>query len=146
MSKEYIAKDELEQALIKEAAPLLHYYKRYLSISEVVSEAVNALIGIVQRFPAADVVEVAQCEKCVNSHSCQEDKTDECCDAHSAHWIKENDHCYDPNAYCSYAEYSCSYCGIWVDDRHGLPEYCPECGKKMKSPLPEPPMEETDNG
>lgn len=96
------------------------------------------------KFPAADVV--VRCKNCVHSHPCQEDKTDECCDAHSAHWIKENDHCYDPDAYCSYAEYSCSYCGIWVDDRHGLPEYCPECGKKMKSPLPEPPMEETDNG
>lgn len=141
MSKEYIAKDELLQALRKEAASLLHYYKRYLSVSVVVDE----LIGIVQRFPAADVVEVAQCEKCVNSHPCQEDKTDECRNVHSAHWIKENDHCYDPNALCSYAEYSCSYCGIWVDDRHGLPEYCPECGKKMKSSLPEPSKEETNN-
>lgn len=142
MSKEYIAKDELVQALRKEAASLLYYYKRYLSVSVVVDE----LIGVVQRFPAADVVEVAQCEKCVNSHPCQEDKTNECCDVHSAHWIKENDLCYDPNASCFYAEYSCSYCGAWVNDQSGLPEYCPECGKKMKSPLPEPPMKETDNG
>lgn len=60
------------------------------------------------------------------------DKTDECCDVYRAHWIKRNDFCYDPDASCSYAEYSCSYCGIWVDDRYGLPEYCPECGKKME--------------
>lgn len=62
----------------------------------------------------------------------REDKTDECCDVHCAHWIKENDLCYDPDAYCLYAEYSCSYCGVWVNDRSGLPEYCPECGRKMK--------------
>lgn len=85
----------------------------------------------VKETPAADVVEAARCENCVHSHPCQEDKTDECCDVHHAHWIKKNDFCYDSDAYCSYAEYSCSYCGIWVDDRHGLPEYCPECGKKM---------------
>ena len=54
MSKEYIPKDELEQALRKEAASLLYYYKRYLSVSAVVDE----LIGIVQRFPAADVAPV----------------------------------------------------------------------------------------
>ena len=29
---------------------------------------------------------------------------------------------------------------------HWGKEDCPECGKKMKSPLPEPPMEETYNG
>lgn len=29
---------------------------------------------------------------------------------------------------------------------HRGKEDCPECGKKMKSPLPEPPMEETYNG
>ena len=54
MSKEYIPKDEVEQALIKEAAHLLHHYKRYLSVSDVVNE----LIEVVQRFPAADVVPV----------------------------------------------------------------------------------------
>lgn len=59
-------------------------------------------------------------------------KTDECCDVHHAHWIKENDFYYDPDSYCSYAEYSCSYCGRWVDDRFGLPEYCPDCGEKME--------------
>lgn len=90
MSKEYIPKDEVEQALRKAAAPLLYYYKRYLSVSVVVNE----LIGVVQRFPAADVVEVVRCENCI-------------------HWGKED---------------------------------CPECGKKIKSPLPEPPMEETYNG
>lgn len=128
MAKEYIEREEalsaIKQAFEKGERPSLY----------------------IKSIPAADVVEAAWCENCVHSHPCQEDKTDECCDVHSAHWIKENDHCYDPDAYCSYAEYSCSYCGIWVDDRHGLPEYCPECGKKMKSPLPEPLMEETDNG
>ena len=74
---------------------------------------INSVLEKMREFPAAD-------------------KTDECCDVHHAHWIKEKDLCYDPDAYCSYAEYSCSYCGIWVDDRHGLPEYCPECGKKME--------------
>ena len=59
------------------------------------------------------------------------DKTDECCDVHHAHWIKQG-LCQDPDTHCSYTEYSCSYCGIWVDDRHGLPEYCPECGEKME--------------
>ncbi len=54
MSKEYIPKDELEQALRKEAARLLRYYKRYMSVSEVVNE----LIGVVQHFPAADVAPV----------------------------------------------------------------------------------------
>lgn len=156
MSKEYIPKDELEQALRKEAAPLLHYYKRYLCVSNVVNE----LIGVVQRFPAADVVEVSRCENCIHRgkedcpmrYGCEcgdfcsrgkprEDKTKECYDVHNAHWIKESELCYDPDASCFYAEYSCSYCGTWVDDHHGLPEYCPECGKKMKSPLPESPKE-----
>ena len=59
------------------------------------------------------------------------DKTDECCDVHHAHWIKQG-LCQDPGTHCPYTEYSCSYCGIWVDDRHGLPEYCPECGEKME--------------
>ena len=54
MIKEYIPKDELEQALRKEAARLLRYYKRYMSVSEVVNE----LIGVVQRFPAAEVAPV----------------------------------------------------------------------------------------
>ena len=54
MAKEYIPKDELEQALRKEAAHLLRYYKRYLSVSDVVNE----LIGVVRRFPATDVIEV----------------------------------------------------------------------------------------
>ena len=54
MAKEYIPKNDLEQALIKEAAHLLRYYKRYMSVSDVVEE----LIGVVRRFPAADVTEV----------------------------------------------------------------------------------------
>lgn len=74
---------------------------------------INSVLEKVREFPATD-------------------KTDECCDVHHAYWIKENDLCYDPDAYCFYAEYSCSYCGIWVNNRSGLPEYCPECGKKMK--------------
>lgn len=49
MSKEYIPKDEVERALRKEATHLLRYYKRYMSVSDVVNE----LIGVVQRFPAA---------------------------------------------------------------------------------------------
>ena len=60
------------------------------------------------------------------------DKTDKCFNEHRAHWIKENDICYDPDASCFYAEYSCSYCGAWANDRSELPEYCPTCGKKMK--------------
>ena len=115
------------------------------------SEAIEAACNAVELFPseyreienainriAADVVEVARCESCVHSHPCQEDKTDECCDVHSAHWIKENDLCYDPDASCSYAEYSCSYCGTWVNDQSELPEYCPGCGKKMKAQLSDP--------
>ena len=43
----------------------------------------------VKETPAADVVEAARCENCVHSHPCQEDKTDECCDVHHAHWIKK---------------------------------------------------------
>lgn len=54
MAKEYIPKNDLEQALIKEAAHLLRCYKRYMSVSDVVEE----LIGVVRRFPAADVTEV----------------------------------------------------------------------------------------
>ena len=54
MIKEYIPRDELEQALRKEAARLLRYYKRYMSVSEVVNE----LIGVVQRFPVAEVAPV----------------------------------------------------------------------------------------
>lgn len=54
MAKEYIQKNDLEQVLIKEAAHLLRYYKRYMSVSDVVEE----LIGVVRRFPAADVIEV----------------------------------------------------------------------------------------
>ena len=54
MAKEFIPKNDLEQVLIKEAAHLMHHYKRYLSVSDVVEE----LIGFVRRFPAADVVEV----------------------------------------------------------------------------------------
>ena len=160
MSKEYISKNELEQALRKEAAPLLHRYKRYLSVSVVVNE----LIGVVQRFPAANVVEVVRCENCIHRgkedcpmrYGCEcndfcssgkprEDKTNEYCDVNCAHWIKENELCYDPDASCFYAEYSCPYCGTLVNDRFELPKYCPECGKKMKSPLPEPPKEETNN-
>lgn len=62
----------------------------------------------------------------------REDGTDKCFDAHRAYWIQENSLCYDPNAPCFYAEYSCSYCGVWVNDRSELPKYCPECGKKMQ--------------
>lgn len=62
----------------------------------------------------------------------RKDKTDKCFNEHRAHWIKENDLCYDPDACCSYAEYSCSYCGAWVNDRSELPKCCPECGKKMQ--------------
>ena len=62
----------------------------------------------------------------------REDKTDKCFNEHCAHWIKENDICYDPDASCFYAEYSCSYCGAWANDRSELPECCPNCGKKMK--------------
>lgn len=62
----------------------------------------------------------------------REDKTDKCFNEHRAHWIKENDICYNPDASCSYAEYSCSYCGAWANDRSELPECCPNCGKKMK--------------
>lgn len=58
----------------------------------------------------------------------REDKTDKCFNDHRAHWIREN----DPNAYCPYTEYSCSYCGAWIDDRSELPKCCPNCGKKMK--------------
>lgn len=59
MAKEYIPKNDLEQALIKEAAHLLRYYKRYMSVSDVVEE----LIGVVRRFPAADVTPVVHGRK-----------------------------------------------------------------------------------
>ena len=36
----------------------------------------------------------------------------------------------------------CAYCGTWVNDRSGLPEYCPECGKKMQPSLTKLPKEE----
>ena len=73
---------------------------------------INSVLEKIRAFPAAD-------------------KTDECCDVHHAHWIKQ-DLCQDPDTHRPYTEYSCSYCGIWIDDRHGLPEYCPECREKME--------------
>lgn len=53
MSK-YIQRDDVEQALVKEAAHLLRHYKRYMGVSDIIKE----LIGVVQRFPAADVAPI----------------------------------------------------------------------------------------
>ena len=110
--------------------------KEYVRLEEVIKilesyDLSSGAIAEIKMLPTVDVDEIFYCAQ----GDRKGDKTDECCDVHSAHWIKENDLCYDPDASCFYAEYSCSYCGIWVDDQHGLPEYCPKCGKKMKLPL-----------
>lgn len=89
MAKEYIPKNDLEQALIKEAAHLLRYYKRYMSVSDVVEE----LIGVVRRFPAADVAEVVRCENCIRrgTEDCAMFYRCECGEQHT--WETDNDFC-----------------------------------------------------
>ena len=89
MSKEYIPKDEVEQALIKEAAHLLHHYKRYLSVSDVVNE----LIEVVQRFPAADVVPAVKCQDCVYAHPLKDSKYDYLCHYWNGHSCNQNQFC-----------------------------------------------------
>lgn len=110
--------------------------EEYVRLEEVIKilesyDLSNGAIAEIKMLPTVNVDEML----CYIQATGRENKTNKYYDAHSAHWIKENELCYDPDALCFYAEYSCSYCGIWVDDRHGLPEYCPECGKKMKLPL-----------
>lgn len=133
MSKEYVKLEEVIKILE-------HYDLSSGSTLGYHSGAIECAIAEIGMLPTVDVDEMFYCAQ----GDRKGDQTDECCDAHNAHWIKQNDFCYDPDALCSYAEYSCSYCGIWVDDHHGLPEYCPECGKKMKSPLTKLPKEEND--
>ena len=89
MSKEYTAKDELVQALRKEAASLLYYYKRYLSVSVVVDE----LIGVVQRFPAADVIPVVRCQDCVYARPLKEMNYDYLCRYWNGHSCNQNQFC-----------------------------------------------------
>lgn len=101
MSKEYIPKDELEQALRKEAAHLMHHYKRYLSVSDVVNE----LIGVVQRFPATDVIE--------KKHG---------------YWIKRIVENEKEDYPIRNVDYICSQCeGCW----HEPLKYCPMCLAEM---------------
>jgi rubrerythrin len=47
------------------------------------------------------------------------------------HWIKDNDSFQTDDYYCCYFDYNCSECGEIVNDRHKLPNYCPNCGAKM---------------
>ena len=133
MSKEYLDREKVIKIL-------KHYDLSGGSTLGYHSGAIECAIAEIEMLPTVDVDEMFYCAQCDR----KKDKTDECCDVHSAHWVKENDLCYDPNAPCFYAEYSCSYCGAWVNwvnDWHGLSEYCPECRKKMKLPLSEPPKE-----
>ena len=98
MAKEYIPKNDLEQALIKEAAHLLRYYKRYMSVSDVVEE----LIGVVRRFPAADVTEVRH-----------------------GRWIEKTAH--DRRQY-----FECSNCGKQENKHTAIRGgFCWNCGVKM---------------
>jgi hypothetical protein len=121
MIKEYVRLEEVIKILE-------HYDLSSGSTLGYHSGAIECAIAEIEMLPTVDVDEMFYCAQ----GDRKGDKTDECCDVHSAHWIKENDLCYDPDAHCFYAEYSCSYCGVWVNDRSGLPEYCPECGKEME--------------
>ena len=129
---------------VKNYPPYLDYPKPYKA--EVSTDCINrkAFIGEIEKHYCAPCKGQGGdlggdwCRSCVINSVLEKirefpaaDKTDECCDVHHAHWIKQG-LCQDPDTHCSYTEYSCSYCGIWVDDRHGLPEYCPECGEKME--------------
>ena len=135
MNKEYVGREEvikiLERYDLSDGSTLGYH-----------SGAIECAIAEIEMLPAADVIEVGQCENFIRRDTQRVEKTDECYDEHRAQWIKENDFCYDDNDYCSYAEYSCSYCGAWVNDRSELPEYCPGCGKQMKSQLFNTPKEE----
>ena len=46
-------------------------------------------------------------------------------------WIKDNDSWQPDDYYCCYFDHKCSECGNVVNDRYGLPNYCPNCGAKM---------------
>lgn len=103
MAKEFIPKNDLEQVLIKEAAHLMHHYKRYLSVSDVVEE----LIGFVRRFPAADVIEVRHGRWiCINKR----------------YGEYECSVCHGVDSNCS------DYYGIHAVTEQ---EFCPNCGAKM---------------
>lgn len=47
------------------------------------------------------------------------------------HWIKDSDSFQTDDYYCVYFDYTCSECGKIANDRHKLPNYCPNCGAKM---------------
>lgn len=107
MAKEYIPKNDLEQALIKEAAHLLRYYKRYMSVSDVVEE----LIGVVRRFPAADVIE--------KKHG---------------YWIKRIVENEKEDYPIRNVDYICSQCeGCWYEPL----KYCPMCLAEMDKEEPD---------
>lgn len=107
--------------------------EEYVRLEEVIKilesyDLLSGAIAEIKMLPTVDVDEMLYYAQATG----RGDKTNKYYDVQNAHWIKENDLCYDPDTSCFYSEYSCSYCGTWVDNRHGLPEYCPECGKKMK--------------
>lgn len=46
-------------------------------------------------------------------------------------WVKDEDSChYD--YYMTYFDFNCSICGEIETDKHGLPNYCSNCGAKME--------------
>lgn len=118
--------------------------KEYVKLEEVIKileshDLSSGAIAEIKMLPIVDVDEMLYSAQATR----REDKTNKYYDLQSARWIKENDFYYDPETSCFYAAYSCPYCGAWVNDRSGLPEYCPGCGKKMKSTRPKPLKEDT---
>ena len=90
MNKEYIDREAVEQALIKEAVFLLRAYRtRYMTVEDVVEE----MVEVIQRFPAADVQEVVHCKDCKYPYPIRSSPYDYACRYWNGHSCMKNDFC-----------------------------------------------------